>query len=37
VNVTSAPPKGNQLLVTLISSRGPTGTAHYFPVLIGAY
>jgi hypothetical protein len=37
VNVTSAPSKGNQLLVTLISSRGPTGTAHYFPVLIGAY
>jgi hypothetical protein len=36
VNVTSAPAKGNQILVTMISAR-KTGPAHYFPILIGAY
>jgi hypothetical protein len=33
--VTSLPSKGNQILVTLVST-GATGK-HYFPVLIGAY
>ena len=36
VNVTSAPAKGNQILITLVSAR-KTGASHYFPVLIGAY
>lgn len=36
VNVTSAPAKGNQILITLVSSL-KTGPSHYFPILIGAY
>ncbi len=36
VNVTSAPAKGNQVLITLIASR-KTGPQHFFPILIGAY
>ncbi len=36
VNVTSAPAKGNQILITLIASR-KTGPQHFFPILIGAY
>jgi hypothetical protein len=36
VTVNSAPPSGNALLVTLVSTAG-AHTPHYMPVLIGAY